>query len=140
MFLKFQNVIYKVYSLTCFILKGKRGNDDTNFFLHSPENYTFFTFTREKEESSCFVLPFEEKLLLVSLAVSLRKTQPVSLFCTFPVVSFRFFCNRCTKHRYRLFYISYLELKVIKYHTIFNSMQKTLTELPLVRKHWLNFL
>ena len=27
------------------------GNDDTNFFLHSPENYTFFTFTREKEES-----------------------------------------------------------------------------------------
>ena len=96
------------------------GNDDTKFFSIYQRITHIFTFTREKEESSCFVLPFKEKLLLVLLAVSLRKTQPVSLFYTFPVVRFRFFCNRCTKHHYHLFYVSYLELRVRKCHNIFN--------------------
>lgn len=60
------------------------GNNNTKFFLSSPEYYTHFYIHKGESRDFliCFVLPFEEKLLSVSLAISLGKTQRVSLFCT----------------------------------------------------------
>lgn len=87
------------------------GNNEVKFFLHSPENYTHSCVHRKRKKSFCFVLPFKEKLLSASLAITFVKVS-TSLYFMHPmghpfIVRSGFYSNRL--HRHCLLYRSYLE-------------------------------
>lgn len=87
-----------------FVLKGRMGNNEVNLFSpFTRELYTLLSSQGRKKIIFCFVLPFKEKFVSVSLAVSFGK-ESTSLYPIHPTNLLDLDSNSigCTKHHYYL--------------------------------------